>query len=162
SNLPHIAHRHGQVLCEAAVAIHADDLHLAADVPLPSAAEVAMPATNVTFGRDLLPRRKAFHALADRFDHAHELVPYDQRRMDAPLRPLVPFVYMKVGAADPGLLDANENFVAFADRTLFGLEPDAWRPALLHQRRHCLLARHPRRPWYNNSNDRTSHVRVAD
>jgi hypothetical protein len=50
---------------------------------------------------------------------AAELVPRNERRMDAALRPPVPFINMQIGAADGCYFDFDENIGAANDGKLY-------------------------------------------
>ena len=112
---PDVVFRHRDVLGERSVAIDADDLDALADVRLAGAAEQAGEIGDVSLGRDAVAGAYRAHGVADGHDRPHELVPDDDRRLDARLRPLVPRIDVEIGAADAGLLDADQ-YVGRADR----------------------------------------------
>jgi hypothetical protein len=123
-------------LREAAIAIDPDDLDLAADMPLPGPAKVAMAAADMTFTRHLFAPREGLDSFPDRFDHTHEFVPYDEGWMDAALGPFIPRVDMEIGAADTGFFDADQDVVSSARRPLNRFEPNAWSAVPLQEGGH--------------------------
>ena len=106
---PDVVFRNRNVFGEGAVAIDADDLHALADMRVAGAAEQTGEVDDVPFGRDALAHANASHGIADCRDRAHELMPDDERRLDAILRPCVPGVNVMVGSAEAGLFDANQD-----------------------------------------------------
>src|SRR5690606_30784354 len=122
---PQVAGRHHDVLREGAVAVHADANRVGAQVLAPGAAVAAVAADDVALGRDPLPDPVAGHARAEAGDPADELVADHQALRNRALGPFIPEVDVQVGAADGGLLEADQHLV----RTRFGhrnlLHPDA-------------------------------------
>ena len=114
---PHVILRHRDVFGKRAVAIDADDLDLFADVRLAGAAEKAGEIGDVAFGRHAIADAHRAHRAADRRDGSHELVPDDDRRLDALLRPRIPGVDVEIGAADAGLFDVDQTSVGPIDGT---------------------------------------------
>src|SRR5438876_811579 len=105
-------------------------------MPLSSTAEVTMAAADMTFAGHLLARLETFHTFADRFNHSHELVPDNERRMDAALRPFIPLVNVKIGAADPRLLNPDQHLAAPADGAIDRFEIHARSAGFFHESRH--------------------------
>ena len=124
--VPDVRRRHRDVLGEAAVAVHADDFRVRADVRVAGAAEQAASVDDVALRGHAIALVDVGDETADSHDVAGELVPDDDRRLDAPLRPVVPVVDVHVGAAHAGAPDANQDFVV-ADRR-FGNDPSARNP----------------------------------
>src|SRR5205085_11390661 len=100
--LPDIRLRNDDVLSKSSVGVHADDLHVLADVRIAGAALHALAAGDMHFGGDKVAFAHRCHFIAHRGDVAAEFVPGDERRADASLRPAVPVVDMQVGTADGG------------------------------------------------------------
>ena len=107
--LPDVRLGNDDVLGKRAVSVHADDLHVLADVRFANAALQALTAGHVHLGGDEVAFLDAGDLVAHRFHRTAELVPGNQRRMNAALRPLVPLVNVQVGAADGGHLDLDKH-----------------------------------------------------
>ena len=88
------------VFGEGAVGVHADDLHVLADVGFAGAALQALAAGHVHLGGNEVAFLDAGDFIAERRHFSAEFVPGNQRGMNAVLRPAVPFVNVQVGAAD--------------------------------------------------------------
>src|SRR5438477_3645208 len=110
--LPDIGFGDHHVLGESAVGIDADDFYVLADVGFAGAALQAFTAGDVHLGGNEIAFLHAgdFVAVGNHF--AAELVAGDQRRMNAPLRPAIPFVDVEVGAADGGDFYFDQNIRA--------------------------------------------------
>ena len=98
--LPDVRFRNHDVVGKGAVGVHADDLHVLADVRFADAALQALAARYVHFGGDEVAFLDAGHFVAYRFDRPAKLMAGNQRRMNTALRPLVPLINVQVGAAD--------------------------------------------------------------
>ncbi|CAM5629473.1 hypothetical protein RLIN73S_05304 [Rhodanobacter lindaniclasticus] len=135
---PQLGGRHGHVLGERAVAVHADADGVRAQVLAAGAAVAAVAADDVAFGGDAVADLVAGDAGADLHDAADELVADGEARLDRALAPLVPLVDVQVGAADGGFLDPDQHFVGtdLGHRHLF--HPDALFGLALDQGFHCL------------------------
>src|SRR5262249_32421047 len=96
--------------------IYADDLYVLANVGFAGAALQALAASHVHFGGNEVTFSYCRDLVTECNDFATKLMPRNKWRMNAPLRPAVPFVDMKVGAADRGDFDFDENVGA----------PDGW------------------------------------
>ena len=138
--MPNVRRWHRDELGEAPIAIDANDLRVRADVRVARAAEQASSVDDVALRRHAISLVNVGDETAD-LDHlAGELVPDDDRRLDASLRPRIPVVDMHVGAAYARAPDANEDFVV-ADRrfrNVFQLETRSSRG--LHKRFHACFA----------------------
>src|SRR5271157_989701 len=106
--LPDIRLGNDDIFGEGAVGVHADDLHMLADVRFAGAALQALAAGHVHLGGNEIAFLDARYFVTDRFDRAAELVPGNQRRMNAALCPLVPLVNVQVGAAYGRHLDLDQ------------------------------------------------------
>src|SRR5579864_5472845 len=106
------------VFGECAIKIHADDFHVLTNVGLARSALQALAAGHVHFGGDKVACLDArdFVAVSNHF--ATELVPGNERRMDATLCPAVPLVDVQVGAADGGDFDFHQDLGATVARNL--------------------------------------------
>src|SRR5579859_1685977 len=108
-DLPDVRFRNADVLSEGAVGINPDDLHELADVGLAGAALEAFSAGDVHLGGDEVTLFHGRDLAADGGHSSAKFVSGDERRMDAALRPCVPIVYVKVGAADRGDLYLDQH-----------------------------------------------------
>src|SRR5271157_403979 len=106
--LPDVRLGNDDVLGEGAIRVHADDLHMLADVRFAGAALQALAAGHVHLGGNEVAFLDARHFVPDRFNRAAELVPGNQWRMNATLCPLVPLVNVQVRAADGRHLDLDQ------------------------------------------------------
>ena len=137
-----VARGDDEVLGEAAGAIHAHTLRVAAEVSLAGAAVAAMTTGDVALARDALSVLEA-DDLRAHLDHlADELVARDHGHRHRSLRPLVPVVDVHVRAADGRLLDANLDVVGAHLGLGLVAHPDALDGLLLDQglHRHVLRA----------------------
>ena len=89
---------------EGAVCIDADNLHVLADVGFAGAALQALAACHMHFGGDKVAFFHTRYFIAECGYLAAKLMPWNQWRMNAVLRPAVPVVDVQVGAADGGNL----------------------------------------------------------
>jgi hypothetical protein len=64
---------------------------------------------------------------------------YNQRYRDGLLRPRIPFINVKVRAADPGAIHANENVVNSDFRLRYVLQPQTGFRFLFYQSLHDSL-----------------------
>ena len=138
--LPDVRLGDDDVLGECAVGVHADDLHVLADVRFADAALQALAAGHVHLGGDEVAFLDAGNFLAHGFDDAAELVPGNERRMNAALRPLVPLINMQVGAADGGHLDLDQNVGRSELRFGNFANLRARRGLRLYNSKHCIQA----------------------
>src|SRR5205807_3493321 len=99
----HVGGGHGDVLGERAVAVHADDAGVLADVAVAGAALETVSAHYMPLGGDELPGLELRHAAAHRHDLPGELVPDHQGWPEAAFRPRIPVGDVQVGAADAGV-----------------------------------------------------------
>ncbi len=109
---PDIRFRNDHVLGEGAVGIHADNSHVLADVSFAGAALQALAARYVHFSGYEVAFLDAGDFVTERRNFTAEFVTWNQRRMNAVLRPTVPVIDMQVGAADGCDLYFNQNVVA--------------------------------------------------
>src|SRR5262249_55081489 len=102
-----------------------EDLRELAHVRAPRAAVHAHAARDVALGGDVIPDLRLADERAGLDDRAAELVAERERRFDPALRPVVPPVGVKVGAADARRLDANKDLVGGyrRNRNLDEVEP---------------------------------------
>ncbi len=102
---------YGDVLCEAAVAVDAEDPRAFAHVGAAGAAVEAAAAGDVALGGDEVALLGVANGAARLDDGARELVAERDRRRDAVPRPVVPAIDVQVGAADARGLDPDEHLV---------------------------------------------------
>jgi hypothetical protein len=107
---PQVAGRHNDELREGSVAVHADPDAVGAQLTATGKAIPAFSAHDVALGPDDFSRIDRRHAFAQLNDLADEFVADDEGRFDGVLRPLVPALDVKVGAADAGAKDSDKNF----------------------------------------------------
>src|SRR5690606_2204687 len=108
---PQVAGRHDDVLGEGAIAVDADADRVRAEVLATGTTVAALAADDVAFGRDALADVVAGRARTQLHHAAHEFMADGQALRDGALRPLVPQVDVQVGAADRGLLEADQDLV---------------------------------------------------
>ncbi len=96
----------------------------------------------VTLARASLADLEILHRAADLDDLAGEFMAGDQRHGNRRPRPVVPVPDMDVGAADPGLVNADQDVFGADLRHRFALQPEAFARRGLHQRLHRVRARH--------------------
>ena len=104
--------RHRDVVGEGAVAVHADDLGALAEVGVAQAALEAVAADDVSFGGDQVAdgeQSGAGRLPAQLDDLAGELVADDDRRLEPAAGPAVPLPDVEIGAADAGVVDADQH-----------------------------------------------------
>ena len=135
--LPDIRLRNHHVLGEGAVGVDADDLHVLADVRFAGAALQALAAGHVHLGGNEVAFLHAGDFIAERRHLAAELMPGNQRRMNAVLRPAVPVVNVQVGAADRRDLHLDQHVGAPEGGNLYFANLRARRRFRLHHRQHC-------------------------
>src|SRR5438105_3236032 len=123
--MPDISHRDRNIFGESAGAVDADALRVLAEVPASGQAIAASAAHDVTLGADHFTREEILYIGADLSDLADKLVPDDHRRGDGALGPIVPFVNVQVGAANPGAVHMNEDVVDSGLRLGNLFEPEA-------------------------------------
>ncbi len=98
----------GNILREGPIAIHAQYLHIAADMRLTRPALITVPAGNMGLGSDKIPWDNLRH-LTPNLDHlSRELMPKDTRHLHAILSPGIPIVDMHVSSADRGRFDLHQ------------------------------------------------------
>ncbi len=113
--VPHVGHRQGHVLGERSVAPDPEPDRLGAQVAPPGQAVAAAAADHVTLARHEVAGGEVGDVGAHVHDLADELVTDHERRLDRPGRPRIPALDVEVRAADPGLVDADQDVVD-ADR----------------------------------------------
>src|SRR6185295_7989677 len=128
--------RHGDVLGEGAVPVHADAHRVAAEVALARPAVAAVAAGDVALGGDALALGEAGDRAAQPGHLAGELVAHGDGHRHRLLRPLVPAVDVDVRAADGRLADADQHVVGPHLRHRDLLHPQPRLRLLLHQRLH--------------------------
>src|SRR5208282_2002118 len=107
--VPDIRFGDDHVLGKSSVGVNADNFHVLADVSFTGAALQALAASYVHFGRYEIAFLDAGDFIAERDHLAAEFVSRNERRMNAPLRPAVPFIDVEIGAADGGDFDFDED-----------------------------------------------------
>src|SRR6266702_2830370 len=107
--LPNIRLRNYHVLRERSVRIHTDNLYVLADVGFAGAALQTLAAGHVHRRGNEVPLLYAGDFISASNHFAAELVPRNQRRMDASLRPAVPFIDMQISAADGSDFDIYQD-----------------------------------------------------
>src|SRR3954470_4426035 len=108
-DLPNVRFRDTHVFGEGAVFVDADDLYVRADVSFADAALVTLAACNVHLGRDEITFLYCGDFIAHGDNVPAEFVSRNERRLDAAGSPLVPVIYMEVGAADTGDFYLHQN-----------------------------------------------------
>ena len=78
------------------------------------------------------------HQLPDLCHLSRELMTDDERRLAAPLRPIVPFVDMHVGAAYTRAPDTDQHFVVADRGNRNVLQHEAWTGGLLYEGFHSV------------------------
>ena len=91
--------------------VDADDFHVLADVRFASAAQQALAASNVHFSGDEIAFLHAGHFIAEGDNLAAEFMSGDERRMNASLRPAIPFINVEIGAANGSGFDLTRTSV---------------------------------------------------
>src|SRR6266851_8347312 len=117
--LPNIRLRNYHVLRKCSVRIHTDDLYVLADVGFAGAALQALAAGHVHLRGNEVTLLHAGDFISAINHFATELVPRNQRRMDASLSPAVPFIDMQIGAADRSDFDFYQDVSAAELRDLY-------------------------------------------
>src|SRR5271156_1102977 len=110
--LPDVRLRNDDIFGEGAVGIHADDLHVLADVSLASAALQAFAASHMHLGGDEIAFLDAGYFIAERGHFTAKFVPRNRRGMNAALGPAIPVVNVQVSTADGGHLHFDEHISA--------------------------------------------------
>ena len=136
--LPDIRFWNDHVFGEGAVSVDADDLHELADVGFAGAALEALAASHVHLGGNKIAFLDAGHFVAEGHDFAAELVPRDQRRMNAVLRPAVPLINVEIGATDGGHLNLDQDIGASEGRNFDFTNFRTGRSLRLHNGEHGL------------------------
>ena len=106
-----------------------------ADVGFTGAALVTLAARHMHLGGNKIAFFHRRHVLAGGHHVAAKLMAGNQRRLDAVLRPLVPVVYVQIGAADGRHLHFHQNIVRAksAERASAGRPLPARPPVSLRQ-----------------------------
>jgi hypothetical protein len=142
--VPDVRHRQRDELGERAGPVHADPGGVVAEVAPACHAVPASAAHDVSLAADEVAGAEVAHVRPDVHDLADELVPDHEGNRHRLLGPLVPFLDVEVGAADPRAIDADQDVVD-PDLGLGDLshdEPRGW--VLLHEGAHpaAISARH--------------------
>src|SRR5260370_11800296 len=117
--LTNIRPRNYHVLRKCSVRIHTDDLYVLADVGFAGAALQALAAGHVHLRGNEVTLLHAGDFISAINHFATELMPRNQRRMDASLSPAVPFIDMQIGAADRSDFDFYQYVSAAQLRALY-------------------------------------------
>src|SRR5216683_7057712 len=136
--LPNIRLRNYHVLRERSVRIHTDDLYVLADVGFAGAALQALAAGHVHLGRNEVTFFHASDFISASNYFTAELVPRNQRRTDASLRPAVPFIDMQISAADGSDFDLYQDVITAELRDLYFANFRSRRGTGFHDRLHRL------------------------
>src|SRR5580704_1838856 len=107
--LPDVRLGDDHVFGESAVGIDANDFHVLADVSFAGAALQTFAAGDVHFRGNEVAFLHAGDFVAEGHHFAAEFVSGNQRRVNASLRPAVPLIDMKIGAADGGDFDFDQD-----------------------------------------------------
>src|SRR5262249_31051788 len=99
-DLPDIRLWNHHVLGKGAVGVDADDLYVLADMGFAGAALVTLAAGYVHLRGDKVAFLHCRYILAHSHYMPAKLMSGNKRRFDAILRPLVPVVYVQIGAAN--------------------------------------------------------------
>ena len=133
---PQVARGHDDVLGERAVTVDSDADGVGAQRPPAGQAVAAAAARDVAFRADDLAWVDRRHVFAELDDLTDELVADDQRRLDRVLRPLVPRVDVKVGAADSGAENTDQDLTRAGPGFGDVIEPQARRGFCFDERLH--------------------------
>src|ERR1700694_1315030 len=133
---PEVTGRHHDELGESTVPLHTDANGVGTQRAAAGHAVAALAADDVPFRADDLVRVDVHHVLAQLHDFADELVADHQGWIDGVLRPLVPAVDVKIGAADAGPQDADQHLAGTRLRLRHVLEPQARFPLRFDQGLH--------------------------
>ena len=96
-----------------------------------------MAASDVTFDRYKIARRKAFHVIAHAIDHADKFVTNGHGHGNRFLRPGVPIIYMYVGPADRRFQNPDQDIIALDFRDRNFLQPESRLRLGLYDCLHC-------------------------
>src|SRR6202034_4091146 len=136
---PDVAHRQRNVLGKSARSIHAYALRMRAQMPAPGKAVAAAAAHHMPFPAHHFARVKVVYVRANIYDLASKLVPNCHRDRNRCARPLVPFIYMEVGAANTGMADPDENVIDPDRRLWYIFQPKTRLTFTFHQSLHARL-----------------------
>jgi hypothetical protein len=114
--MPHIRRRHRDILGKTSIAINADDLGVRADMRVACAAEKAAAIDDVALRSDAITLLHIGHERSNLNDIAGELVTDYERGLAARARPVIPIVYVDVGATYSGPANANQYFIVADSR----------------------------------------------
>ena len=101
-------------------------------MPAARATIATVSTGNVAFTGNPVTNRNTGNLAADFIDLAHEFVTDRHRHRNRMLGPLVPVIYVQVGAADGCLADADQDIVVADLRFGDIFQPDAGFRASLH------------------------------
>lgn len=107
-----------------------------AEMPVAGAAVATQPARNVTLCRYAVADFVVVHTVTDLCDVTDELMTDHERRSNRALRPVIPVVYVQVGAADGGLVDLDQHLVGTYLGDGYLLHPDPGLRRAFDQRLH--------------------------
>jgi hypothetical protein len=138
--MPDIRHGDRDKFGECAGAIDADSPGVSAKMAASGETVAAASAHDVAFGTDDVAGVEVLHVRADLDDFTDELMADSHGDGNGLLRPGVPLVDVQVGAADAGLVDANEDVVDGDGRDGHVLQPQARFLLRLHECFHGLHA----------------------
>ena len=136
--LPDIGLRNDDVAGEGAAGVHAQNLHVLADVRLADAALQALAAGHVHLRAHKVAFLDRGHAGSHAGRRAGELMARNQRRLDAPLRPRIPVEDVQVRAAHAGRQNADQHFAGAGHRHGHFTQFDAGRGMCFNNRFHSI------------------------
>ncbi len=128
--------RQDDVFGERPVALDPQAHRVRAEVALPGHAVPAAAAGDVALAAHEVARVEVGHVAADLDDLADELMADDERRPNGLRGPAVPRFDVEVGAADPGLVDPDQDVIDAGDGLGDRLEPQARPGCGLDEREH--------------------------
>src|SRR5205823_5205409 len=103
---------------------YADAFGIGAEMPSPRQTVPASAADDVSLAADNLPGKEVRHVGACCDDFTDKFMSDDHRYRDSFGGPVVPFVYVQIGAADTGAVHPNQHVVDAEDRLGHVLEPE--------------------------------------
>src|SRR5712672_273580 len=100
--LPNVRFRNFHELRERAILVNPDNPQILADMRFAQPALVTVAAVDVHLCANKIPRLHGRHFFAGSLHNSAKFVPQRYRRLDSPLRPPVPPVYMQISPANRG------------------------------------------------------------
>ena len=109
ASLPGNAGGNGDILRESAIAVHADNLDITADVALSGATLVALATGNMSLRGDKITRGKRGDFTPNLYNHTRKFMSEDTRDPHATLCPGIPLINVNVRATDRGGLHLHQD-----------------------------------------------------